>query len=92
MGRSPDEPLDALSALEQAIGWSFTERAHLFRPDSEAGRFEDYLMTDVWDFLHERFPIRPDRESHVIAGVSMGGGCAFNKAFKYRAGEPDARA
>ena len=26
------------------------------------GRFEDYLMRDVWDFLFEHYPIRPERE------------------------------
>jgi S-formylglutathione hydrolase FrmB len=49
-----------------------------------AGDFEDYLMHDVWDFLFGHFPLRPEREAHVIAGVSMGGGAAFNKAIKYR--------
>jgi S-formylglutathione hydrolase FrmB len=51
--------------------------------NSKAGAYEDYLMKDVWDFLHEQFLILPEREAHVIAGVSMGGGAAYNKAFKY---------
>lgn len=55
-----------------------------FLINSKAGNFNDYLMTDVWNFVHERFPIRPEREAHVIGGVSMGAGAAFNKAFKYR--------
>jgi len=51
--------------------------------NSEAGRFEDYLMVDVWNFLLNRFPIRPEAEAHAIIGVSMGGGAAFNKAIKF---------
>lgn len=51
--------------------------------NSEAGRFEDFLMIDVWNFLLEGFPIRPEREAHAILGISMGGGAAFNKAVKF---------
>ena len=47
------------------------------------GRFEDYLMQDVWDFLFTHYSIRPERGAHAIAGVSMGGGGAFHTAFKY---------
>jgi S-formylglutathione hydrolase FrmB len=47
------------------------------------GRFEDYLMQDVWDFLMANYPIRPERDAHLIAGVSMGGGAAFHTAIKY---------
>ncbi len=54
-----------------------------FYLNSEAGRFEDYLMVDVWNFLMSRFPIRPEPEAHIILGVSMGGGAAFNKAIKF---------
>jgi S-formylglutathione hydrolase FrmB len=52
--------------------------------NSKAGMFEDFLMIDVWNFVFERFPIRPEREAHVMAGVSMGGGAAFHTALKYR--------
>jgi S-formylglutathione hydrolase FrmB len=52
--------------------------------NSIAGRFEDYLMRDVWDFLVARYPIRPEREAHVLGGVSMGAGAAWNLAIKYR--------
>lgn len=59
-------------------------RVGSFFLNTKAGRFEDYLMVDVWNFLHTHYPIRPERDAHVIAGVSMGGGAAYNKAFKYR--------
>jgi S-formylglutathione hydrolase FrmB len=52
--------------------------------NSKAGDFEDYLMHDVWDFVFGHFPIRPEREAHVMAGASMGGGAAYHTAFKYR--------
>lgn len=48
------------------------------------GNHEQFLMKDVWDFLHENFPIRPEREAHVLAGVSMGGGTAFAKGIKFQ--------
>jgi S-formylglutathione hydrolase FrmB len=51
--------------------------------NSEAGRFEDYLMVDVWNFALGHFPICPERGAHAIIGVSMGGGAAFNKAIKF---------
>jgi S-formylglutathione hydrolase FrmB len=52
--------------------------------NTKAGAFEDYLMIDVWDFLMKNYPIRPEPEAHVIAGASMGGGAAFNKAIKFQ--------
>jgi len=55
-----------------------------FYIDSNAGRFGDYLSTDVWNFAVENFPIRPDRESHILAGPSMGGFGAYNAGFKHR--------
>ncbi len=52
--------------------------------NSRAGLFEDYIMRDVWDFVHARYPLRPEREANVLAGVSMGGFGAYNLAIKYR--------
>jgi pimeloyl-ACP methyl ester carboxylesterase len=52
--------------------------------NSAAGRFEDFVMQDVWNFLFQNYPIRPEREAHVVAGVSMGGGSAYNLGIKYR--------
>jgi S-formylglutathione hydrolase FrmB len=57
--------------------------AGTFFLNSNMGKFEDYLVHDVWDFLISHYPIRPEREAHVMMGVSMGGGAAFNKAFKF---------
>ncbi len=55
-----------------------------FFVNSDAGRFEDYTMGEVWNFVVQNFPVRTEREAHVLAGVSMGGGAAYNLAIKYR--------
>lgn len=54
-----------------------------FYINSKAGNFEDYILLDVWKFLVENYPIRPEREAHILAGMSMGGFAAYNLAFKY---------
>jgi len=56
-----------------------------FFVNSRAGNFEDYVIHDVLGFVTSHYPIRPEREAHVLAGVSMGGGAAFNLGMKYRA-------
>jgi hypothetical protein len=55
-----------------------------FYINSKAGRFEDYIMQDVWDFMHQNFPIRPEREAHVMIGGSMGGYGAYFLGIKHR--------
>lgn len=55
-----------------------------FWANSQAGAFEDYLMCDVWNFLFETFPIRPEREYHALIGASMGGSAAFAQAIKHK--------
>lgn len=55
-----------------------------FYINSQAGNFEDYIIQDVWTFVLANFPVRPEREAHVIAGASMGGFGAYNLAIKYR--------
>jgi S-formylglutathione hydrolase FrmB len=47
------------------------------------GRWEDYLIDDVPEFVASRYRIRPEPEAHVIAGWSMGGFAAYNLGFKY---------
>jgi S-formylglutathione hydrolase FrmB len=59
-------------------------KAGSFFINSKAGAFEDFIIQDVWPFLFQNYPIRPEAEAHVIAGVSMGGGGAYNLAIKYR--------
>ncbi len=70
-------------SLSGQAGFTYLSPGSFFI-NSKAGNFEDFLMKDVWDFMHKQFPIRPEREAHVMAGVSMGGGSAFHTALKYR--------
>jgi S-formylglutathione hydrolase FrmB len=67
---------------------SLNGRASYFSPgsffiNSKAGRFEDYVIQDVWGFVTAHYPIRPEREAHVLAGASMGGFGAYNLAMKH---------
>jgi S-formylglutathione hydrolase FrmB len=55
-----------------------------FFTNGDKGRFEDYVMQDVWDFLMRNFPIREEREAHGLIGASMGGSAAFTLAIKHR--------
>ena len=52
--------------------------------NSKAGNFEDYVMQDVWPFMLQNYAIAPERDAHVLAGVSMGGNGAFSLTFKHR--------
>src|SRR5262249_2412209 len=62
---------------------SFYHSASFFA-NTRAGNFEDFVMTDVWDFLMQNFPILPEREAHALVGVSMGGSAAFALAIQQR--------
>jgi S-formylglutathione hydrolase FrmB len=64
-------------------GFTFLSPGSFFL-NSKAGNFEDFLMVDVWGFIHKHYPIRPEREAHVLAGVSMGGSGAFHASIKHR--------
>ncbi|MFQ3592187.1 MAG: alpha/beta hydrolase-fold protein [Gemmataceae bacterium] len=57
--------------------------AGTFFLNSRLGAFEDYIVQDIYPFLLKNYPIRPEREAHVLLGISMGGGAAFAKAIKY---------
>jgi S-formylglutathione hydrolase FrmB len=52
--------------------------------NTRLGRFEDYLFGDVWNFVLTNYPVRPERQAHVIGGVSLGGGAAYHHAIKHR--------
>jgi hypothetical protein len=55
-----------------------------FYMNSDAGRFEDYVIRDVWGFVRGAFAVHPDRGGRVLAGGSMGGFAVFNLGIKYR--------
>ncbi len=52
--------------------------------NTRVGNFEDFVLNDLWGFLTRNFPIRPEREAHVLAGVSMGGFAVFNHGIRFR--------
>ncbi len=54
-----------------------------FYLNTRAGRFEDYIVCDVWNFLTSNFPVRPEREFHILCGGSAGGFGAYNLGFKH---------
>jgi pimeloyl-ACP methyl ester carboxylesterase len=58
-------------------------RSASFFLNSDAGRFEDFLTEDVWNFLVTRYPIRPEREAHAVVGGSMGGFGAYHLALRH---------
>jgi pimeloyl-ACP methyl ester carboxylesterase len=59
-------------------------RGGSFYLNSKAGNYEDYIIHDLMPWVMTNFAVRPEREAHVIAGASMGGGAAFNLAFKHK--------
>ncbi len=59
-------------------------RGNSFFINSLQGRFEDYILQDLWPFLLQNFAIHPAREAHVLGGVSMGGFAAYNLAMKHQ--------
>jgi|SRR5581483_1624988 len=67
---------------------SWTGRPRLLGPrplylNSRLGPWEDYIIHDIWPFALSHYPIRPEREAHVIAGFSGGGSGAYRLALKY---------
>ncbi len=68
---------------------SMDGRGHIHKPgsmflNSRSGPYEDFILADVWDFVTQRYPIRPEREAHILAGASMGGFAAFNIGLRHR--------
>jgi S-formylglutathione hydrolase FrmB len=59
-------------------------QAGSFYINSKAGRFEDYIIQDVWGAVTKHFKVRPEREAHLLTGSSMGGFGAFNLGIKHR--------
>jgi poly(3-hydroxybutyrate) depolymerase len=72
---APDGSLDGHGCCEQPGS---------FWINSNAGYYEDFVLQDVWDHLCHNYSIRPDRESHILAGISMGGFGAFNLGIRHR--------
>lgn len=65
-------------------GQAMLARPATFWADSRAGAFEQYVMRDLWDFMHANFSVRPERRAHSLIGVSMGGSAAMALGIKHR--------
>lgn len=83
-GRMPPAIIVAPDGTITGTDGFFRMRNASFYINSKAGNFEDYLMVDIWNWAHQRFSIRPEREAHVLAGVSMGGGAAYDLGIRHR--------
>jgi hypothetical protein len=52
--------------------------------NSKLGRFEDFVVQDVWGFVQQHYPLRPERQAHALGGYSGGGAAAYRMGIKYR--------
>lgn len=76
-------PPVVIAAPDGSIGGTRSFRnGGSFYANSVAGRFEDYVMADVWGFVTTNFAVRPEREARMVAGASMGGFGAFSLGFR----------
>jgi enterochelin esterase-like enzyme len=88
-GGAPDVILDNLSADKKAVPMivvmpngraskDLTARDPIPKQSPAFALFEKELLADLIPFVEGRYPVRADRESRAIAGLSMGGGQALN--------------
>jgi S-formylglutathione hydrolase FrmB len=52
--------------------------------NSRLGRFEDYVIYDVWNHVVTHYSIRVEKQAHVLAGASMGAFGAYNLGIKHK--------
>ena len=52
--------------------------------NSRLGRFEDYIIYDVWNHVVSRYSIRIEKQAHVLAGASIGAFGAYNLGIKFK--------
>ncbi|HUG89581.1 MAG TPA: alpha/beta hydrolase-fold protein [Planctomycetaceae bacterium] len=55
-----------------------TPRDPIPRQSPAFAAFEQELLTDLIPFIEQTYPVKGDRESRALAGLSMGGGQALN--------------
>jgi enterochelin esterase-like enzyme len=88
-GGAPDVILDNLYADKKAVPMivvlpngraskELTARDPIPKQSPAFAAFEKDLLTDLIPFVEKTYPVRSDRESRAIAGLSMGGGQALN--------------
>ncbi len=49
----------------------------------DGGRYEDYLVNDLVDFIDARYPTRAERDARWVGGISMGGFAALHAAMRH---------
>ena len=88
-GGSPDVILDNLYADGKAVPMivvmpngraakDVTARDPIPRQSPAFAAFEKDLLNDLIPFVEKTYPVKADRESRALAGLSMGGGQALN--------------
>ncbi len=88
-GGAPDVILDNLYADGKAVPMivvmpngraakDVTARDPIPKQSPAFAAFEKDLLTDLIPFVEKTYPVKADRESRAIAGLSMGGGQALN--------------
>ncbi len=88
-GGAPDVILDSLYADKKAAPMivvmpngradkDVTARDPIPKQSPAFAAFEKDLLTDLIPFVEKTYPVKADRESRAIAGLSMGGGQSLN--------------
>lgn len=86
---APDVILDNLYADQQAVpmivvlpngraAQDVTARDPIPKQSPAFAAFEQDLLTDLIPFIEKTYPVKADRESRALAGLSMGGGQSLN--------------
>lgn len=86
---APDVILDNLYADQQAVPMivvlpngraakDVTARDPIPKQSPAFAAFEQDLLTDLIPFIEKTYPVKTDRESRALAGLSMGGGQSLN--------------
>ncbi len=86
---APDVILDNLYADQQAIpmivvlpngraAQDVTARDPIPKQSPAFAAFEQDLLADLIPFIEKTYPVKADRESRALAGLSMGGGQSLN--------------
>ncbi len=88
-GGAPDVILDNLYAEKKAVPMivvmpngraskDLTARDPIPKQSPAFATFEKDLLTDLIPFIEKTYPLKADRESRALAGLSMGGGQSLN--------------
>ncbi|WP_219639257.1 alpha/beta hydrolase family protein [Cohnella sp. CFH 77786] len=83
-----DEEIDALIVVSPQIDNSFginssSAPASVNGIGLNEGRYEDYIVNDVRQYVEQNYPADPSAESRFIGGISMGGFAALHIAFRH---------